>query len=162
MKRVKRHFHSLIPTIITLYLEILCVIDCSQCVPPPSHFIQSLSDKQPFPHSGETWTSVEDTQNQCQHAVSAGREVLERHDPAALIYEFRCWNGASWSWSFLGKLVHMIESCQLRADRGGDEPLNTRSKLCLVFSVGSPQHYNAVFPCSPRPLRLFSDVATGR
>lgn len=62
----------------------------------------------------------------------------------------------------LGKLVDMIESCQLGADRGGDALLYTRLGLCLVFSVDSPRDHNAVFPCSPRPRRLFSDVATGR
>lgn len=65
-------------------------------------------------------------------------------------------------WRRLGKLVDMIESRQLGADRGGDAPLSTRLRLCLVFPVDSPRDHNAVFPCSPRPRRLFSDVATGR
>lgn len=44
----------------------------------------------------------------------------------------------------LGKLVDMIESCQLGADRGGDAPRSTRLRLCLVFPVDSPRDHNAV------------------
>lgn len=62
----------------------------------------------------------------------------------------------------LGKLADMIERCVLGADRGGDALLNTGLRLCFGFPVDSPRDHNAVFPCSPRPRRLFSNVATGR
>lgn len=125
----------------------------------PSLSGEKRSDKQ---RSGFLSAEGSGQHKQCQHVVSSGREV---EDPAALIYEL--WlegkkRALLWSRRCLGKLVYMIESCRLGEDRGRDGRLNTRLKLCLVFSVNSPQGYNAVFPCSPRPRRLFSGVATGR
>ncbi len=64
-----------------------------------------------------------------------------------------CSEALFWSWCILGKLVRMMKSCQLAPHK---------AQIVPCFLCHSQHDYNAGFPCSPRPCRLFCHVSTGR